>query len=135
MKTPKIEEEKINISSIDNERFSILKSLYVYSDDFFEVLMTIGKSDSLEVKSKLFEKQNGIDVMELRVNHLMAIMYAVFMGYDIKVQDNDLHNRVDDVGNSDILLNNLLYLEGKRIPLGFLKYNRDRNIIENSVYK
>lgn len=28
MKTSKIEEEKINISSIDNERFSILKALY-----------------------------------------------------------------------------------------------------------
>lgn len=134
MKTPKIEEEKINISSIDNERFSILKALYAYSDDFFEVLMTIGESDSLEVKSKLFEKQNGIDVMELRVNHLMAIMYAVFIGYAIKVQDNDLHNRVDDVGNPDILINNSIYLEGKRIPLGFSKYNQDRNIQENTIY-
>lgn len=28
MKTPKIEEEKINISSIDNERYSILNFLY-----------------------------------------------------------------------------------------------------------
>lgn len=128
------EEKVTDFSEYDNERLSIIKDLYNYTNDFIDVFYNIGESLNFEVKDSLFDKINGVDVMETKINHVMASLYSVFTKQKIEVKDNDLHNDSMDNGNPDILLNNTLYLEGKRIPFGFSKYNSKKKIINNSEY-
>ena len=129
-----VEEKLEDFSEYDKERLAIIKDLYKYTNDFRDVFCNIGNSSIFEVKDVLFNKVNGIDVMEAKINHVMATLYSVFTKQKIEVKDNDLHNVSMDSGNPDILLNNALYLEGKRIPFGFSKYNRKKKIINNCDY-
>lgn len=128
------EENVVDFSDYDNERLRITKDLYEHISDFIDVFENIGESSNSEVKDILFKKVKGKDVMEFKINHVMGTLYSIFTKQRIMVQDNDLHNSSDDCGNPDILLNNTLYLEGKRLSLGYSKFNKKYGITDNSKY-
>ena len=122
------------LNDLDTEILRISKDLYKYIDNFISVFYNIKESKTYEVSDILFKSVNHIDLMEDNINNMMGVLYSIFMNEKIRVEKYDLHNMIGDNGNSDIQLNNSLYLEGKRIPLGYSKYNKGKGILVNSKY-